>query len=224
MNEFLHSLIDIDFIISKLPVFERAFFLTLKISCYGIFGAIILGFLIALILYYRIAYLSTLSRIYIEISRNTPLIIQLFFLFFGLAYWIEIPNFWCAVIGVVFLGGSYMAESFRIGFESIRFSQIESALSLGFSQAQIFRFIIFPQSIALSVPSICANVLFLIKETSIVGVIALDDLMSVTKNIISVYSQTNEALVMLILSYLIVLLPLSIIFSCLESFYRKHIL
>lgn len=217
-------ILDKNFILTMLPIFQKAFLLTLKISFYGIAGAILLGFLIALIMYYKIPYIIMLSRVYIEISRNTPLIIQLFFLYFGLAYWIQIPNFWCAVIGIVFLGGGYMAESFRLGLQSVKYSQIESALSLGLNKMQILRFIVLPQSITLAIPSICANVLFLIKETSIVGVIALEDLMSVTKNIIGIYSQTNEALIMLIIAYLIILLPLSLIFSYIESYYRHYIL
>ncbi|RDU67511.1 polar amino acid ABC transporter permease [Helicobacter didelphidarum] len=217
-------ILDKDFIISMLPLFQKAFFLTLEISFYGISFAILLGFVIALIVYYRIPYLFGLSRVYIEISRNTPLIIQLFFLYFGLAYWVEISNFWCAIIGVTFLGSSYMAESFRLGFVSIKDSQIESALSLGLSKIQILKFIIFPQSITLALPSICANVLFLIKETSIIGVIGLQDLMSVTKEIIGNYGQTNEALFMLIIAYLVVLLPLSFLFSWLEYFFRKYVL
>lgn len=219
-NDFL----DMDFIVSILPLFWKALLLTLEISCYGIFGAILLGFIASLMLYYQIRPFVWITRIYIEVSRNTPLIIHLFFLYFGLSYWIEIPNFWCAVIGVIFLGGSYMAESFRLGLESVRHSQIESALSLGFSKMQILRYVIFPQSIPLSIPSICANVLFLIKETSIVGVIALQDLMSIAKEVISNYGQTNEALFLLIVAYLIVLLPLSFIFSKLEHHYRRNIL
>lgn len=219
-----NDILDINFIIDILPLFLRALFLTLKISFYGIFGAIIVGFLASLVLYYKIRPLVCITRIYIEVSRNTPLIIHLFFLYFGLSYWIEIPNFWCAVLGVTFLGGSYMAESFRLGLESVRKTQIESALSLGFSRFQILRYVIFPQSVPLSIPSICANVLFLIKETSIVGVIALQDLMSMAKEVISNYGQTNEGLFLLICCYLVVLLPLSIIFSKLEHYYRRNLL
>ncbi len=223
MDFLRFDILDFDFIIDILPIFWKALVLTLKISLYGIIGAIIVGFLSSIIIYYSIKPFTWIINIYIEISRNTPLIIQLFFLYFGLSYWIEIPNFWCAVIGVIFLGGSYMAESFRLGLQSVKKSQIESALSLGFSNLQILCFIIFPQSIPLSIPSICANVLFLIKETSIVGIIALEDLMSVAKEVIGNYGQTNEALFLLVCSYLIVLLPLSIIFSFLENTYRKNL-
>ncbi len=219
----LDTFLDISFVVDILPLFYNALVLTLKISLYGVIGAIFVGFVSSIVIYYNVKPLTWAVNIYIEISRNTPLIIQLFFLYFGLSYWIEIPSFWCAVIGVIFLGGSYMSESFRLGLQSVKKVQIESALSLGFSNFQIFRYIIFPQSIPLSTPSICANILFLIKETSIVGIIALEDLMSVTKEVIGNYGQTNEALFLLICSYLIVLLPLSLLFSYIESIYRKNI-
>ncbi|MWV61048.1 ABC transporter permease subunit [Helicobacter saguini] len=222
-KNFLNKFLDIDFIISILPLFQKAFILTIEISFFGILFSIILGFLLSLILYYRIRFFQSIARFYIEISRNTPLIIQLFFLYFGLYYFVELSNFTCAIIGVTFLGGSYMAESFLLGLKSVKKSQIESALALGFNRVEILRFVILPQGLGLSMSAICANVLFLIKETSIVGVIGLQDLMSFSKELIGNYAMTNEALFLLIVAYIIILLPLSIIFSYLESWYRKHL-
>ncbi|RDU71280.1 amino acid ABC transporter permease [Helicobacter aurati] len=206
---------------SILPIFWKAFLLTLQVSAIGILGATFIGFFLAIILYYRIPYLYRISRVYIEISRNTPLLIQLFFLYFGLGVWVNISNFWCAIFGVIFLGASYMAESFRLGLQQVHKIQIEQALSLGFSRLQILRFIILPQSIGVSMPAICANILFLIKETSIVGAIALPDIMAIAKEIIGIYSQTNEALFLLIVAYLIMLLPLSFIFMALEKYCKR---
>lgn len=88
----------------------------------------------------------------------------------------------------------------------------------------MMRYVILPQSLGVALPSIGANVIFLLKETSVVGVIALADVMFVTKDIITNYYKTNEALLMLILSYLVVLLPLSFVFSLLEKSYKKRVL
>jgi polar amino acid transport system permease protein len=76
--------------------------------------------------------------------------------------------------------------------------------------------IIFPQALSVSIPSLCANVIFLIKESSVVSGIALADLMYVAKDLIGLYYQTDEALLMLVISYLIILLPISIAASILE--------
>ena len=155
--------------------------------------------------------------VYIEISRNTPLLVQLFFLYFGLPkLGIVMSSELCAIIGLAFLGGSYMSEAMRSGLESIDKVQIESAASLGFSPRLTMKEIIFPQALAVSVPGICANVIFLIKETSVVSAIALADLMYVTRDLIGLYYETDEALLMLVIAYLIILLPISVAATLLE--------
>lgn len=109
-----------------------------------------------------------------------------------------------------------MAEAFRAGIEAVSKSQIESGLSIGLSKMQLVRYVVLPQAFAVTVPSLAANCIFLLKETSIVGAIANPDLMHVTQDLIGMYYQTFESLLMLVASYLIVLLPLSVVFSWLE--------
>ena len=123
---------------------------------------------------------------------------------------------WCAVIGLAFLGGSYMAESILSGLKSVKKIQIESAESLGMKRGQVMRYIVIPQATTVSVPSICANVIFLLKETSVFSAVSLADLMYVAKDLIGMYYSTTEALVMLVVAYLIIILPISILFSVLE--------
>ena len=94
--------------------------------------------------------------------------------------------------------------------------QEESAASLGFNKWFTMKEIIFPQAMAVSVPGICANVIFLIKETSVVSGIALADLMYVAKDLIGLYYKTDEALTMLVISYLMILLPVSAAATILE--------
>ena len=120
------------------------------------------------------------------------------------------------VIGLSFLGGAYMTEAFRSGLSTVQKIQKESAQSLGLSKGQIMRYIIFPQALSVSIPAIVANMIFLIKETSVFSGIALADLMFVSKDLIGLYYKTEEALLMLVISYLIMLLPLSILGNVLE--------
>lgn len=122
----------------------------------------------------------------------------------------------CAVVGLTFLGGSYMAEAFRSGLESVDKIQFESGLSIGLEHSQVMRYIVIPQALSTSVPALCANVIFLIKETSVFSVVALADLMYVAKDLIGLYYKTEESLLMLVIAYLIILLPISIIASILE--------
>lgn len=109
-----------------------------------------------------------------------------------------------------------MAEAFRGGMEAVSKTQTESGLSLGLSKIQLARYVILPQAFAISVPSLGANAIFLLKETSIVGAIALLDLMNVAKDLIGMYYKTTESLILLVLAYLVLLLPLSILLTWVE--------
>ncbi|MGI6686558.1 MAG: amino acid ABC transporter permease [Bacillota bacterium] len=210
-------IINWQFIIDSLPLYQKAAWVTLKLGFWGIVISLIIGFMCSVIQYFKIRVKKTIVQIYIELSRNTPLLIQLFFLYFGLTkLGITLSENTCAIIGLSFLGGSYMAEAFRSGLEAVSKSQIESGLSIGLSKIQLVRYVIIPQAFSVSIPSLGANCIFLLKETSIVGAIAVVDLMNVTKDLIGMYYQTLEALFMLVAAYLIILLPLSVFLTWLE--------
>mgnify|MGYP002801009131 FL=1 len=208
---------DWDFILQYRELYIDAAWLTIRTAALGILGALLLGLICGMIRYCRIPVLSRIIGMYIEVSRNTPLVIQLFFLYFGLPRMgITLESETCAVTGLIFLGGSYMAETFRGGLEAVGTIQTESALSLGFRKMQIFFYILLPQAAAVAVPGIGANVMFLLKETSVFSIVALADLMYVAKDLIGLYYKTDEALFLLTVSYLIILLPVSALFSLLE--------
>ena len=208
---------DLQFIQEYSPHYVEAAILTLNIAVKGILLSILLGLVCSLIRYFKIPILNRITIIYIELSRNTPLLIQLFFLYFGLPkLGIVLSSEACAIIGLVFLGGSYMAEAFRSGLDSISDIQKESGLSIGLTNLQVFRYIILPQAVSVSMPAFSANVIFLFKETSVFSAVAMADLMFVAKDLIGLYYKTDEALLMLVISYAIILLPLSIIFSIIE--------
>lgn len=209
--------LNFDFVVEYLPWYVDAAVLTVTIALWGILFSLLVGGICSMVRYYRIPVLHRIIAVYIELSRNTPLLVQLFFLYFGFP---KIGIVWsaeiCAIVGLTFLGGSYMAESMRSGLEAIEKTQIESAASLGMGKLLTLKEVIFPQAMATSVPGICANVIFLIKETSVVSGIALADLMYVTKDLIGLYYETDEALLMLVVFYLMILLPISIFASIAE--------
>jgi polar amino acid transport system permease protein len=208
---------DFNFMLTSIPLYLKAAKMTLNLALWGILSSLIIGFICALISYYKIKALDKIVQIYIELSRNTPLLIQLFFLYYGLAkLGIKLEAYTCAILGLAFLGGSYMAEAFRAGLEAVSKIQIESGLSIGLTRWQLTRYVILPQAFAVAVPAIGANAIFLLKETSVVSAIALADLMFVAKDLIGMYYKTTEALVLLVLSYLILLLPISIFLTYIE--------
>ena len=204
------------------PRFIDATLLTLNLSLWSIILSMIIGMFCAVALVYKIRGLQGFVKAYIELSRNTPLLIQLFFLYFGLSkIGIKLDGFTCGIIGLAFLGGSYMAEAFRAGLEAVSKGQIESALSLGLTSRQAFRYVIFPQAFAISTPAIGANCLFLMKETSVISAIAVAELMFLAKDIIGMDYKTNEALFLLVVFYLIILLPVSVYIRYLERRLRR---
>ncbi len=210
------------YIHSVLPQFYAATLMTLKISSIGIVLSILLGLICSVISTYQVRILNKIVKIYIEVSRNTPLLIQLFFLYYGLPkIGIKLDGFTCGVIGLTFLGGSYMAEAFRAGLQSVAQGQIDSARSVGLNAEQVFQYVVFPQALSLSIPAIGANCLFLIKESSVLSAIAVVELLFVTKDLIGMDYKTTEALFLLIVAYLMILLPVSALTSYLEYRSRK---
>ncbi|QKF65342.1 amino acid ABC transporter permease [Campylobacter corcagiensis] len=209
---------DFEFIKEFTPMFITAGILTVKLAFFGIVLSIIIGLASMSSRVLNLKFINKIFDIYIEISRNTPLLIQLFFLYYGLPkVGIKLDSFSCGVIGLAFLGGSYMAESFRLGYEAVKKAQIEAGLSLGLSKFQLIFHVILPQAFFIALPSISANIIFLTKETSIVSVIALADLVYATKDIMGLYYMTDEALFMLVVSYLIIILPISLGLTLLEK-------
>jgi polar amino acid transport system permease protein len=209
--------IDWNFVVTNLPLYEKAAWLTLKLAIVGILLSLVIGLLCGIILYFKVRVLDKIVQAYIELSRNTPLLVQIFFLYFGLPkLGFKMGEATCAIIGLAFLSGSYMAEAFRSGVEAVSKTQIESGISIGLSKGQLIRYVIIPQAFSVSMPSISANCIFLLKETSVLGAISIMDLTNLTKDLIGMYYRTFESLSLLVLIYLIMILPLSFLMSWIE--------
>lgn len=211
-----------EYILKVLPLYCDAALLTLRLGFAGIILSVITGLLCALARFWKIPVLKNIVRVYTELSRNTPLLIQLFFLYFALPkLGVKLSSEQCGVIGLAFLGGSYMAETFRSALESVSRPQIESGLCIGLTKAQVARYVIIPQALGFSVPGLCANIMFLIKETSMFSAVALADLMYIAKDLIGMDYKTDEALTLLVVFYFIILLPVSVIANIAERRLRR---
>lgn len=209
--------LDAHVLIEYLPLYRDALVLTLKIGWLGILLAFVLGLICAAIGHFQVPVLKSLTKAYIELFRNTPLLVQLFFIYFALPkIGIRVSAEACGVLGLGLLGGAYISETFRSGLESIAVIQTESALSLGMTRGQVFRHVILPQAVSISVPGLLANVIFLLKETSVFSTISLMDLMFTAKDLIGMYAKTIECLFLLVVFYLVMLLPVSLLGSFVE--------
>lgn len=208
---------DWEVMLSYLPLYQEALLLTIKIGWQGVLLAFILGVLCAVVFHLKLPVLRQITGVYIALYRNTPLLVQLFFLYFALPkIGIRISAQICGSLGLGLLGGAYMAETFRSGLENIAPIQSESAQSLGMNKVQAFRYVILPQAVSSSVPGLLANVIFLLKETSVFSTISLMDLMFTAKDLIGMYAKTIECLTLLVIFYLIMLLPVSVLGSFVE--------
>ena len=200
-----------------LPLYQKAAVLTVRLGVAGIIFAVIIGLVCAVVQYEKVPVLRQIVGVYIQLSRNTPLLVQLFFIYYGLPkVGIKTNPAVCGVAGLAFLGGSYMAEAFRSGLEAIEPIQTESAYSLGMSRLQTLRYVVLPQAVSTSMPAFMANVIFLLKETSVFSAISLMDLMFTAKDLIGLYYKMPECLFLLVVFYLIILLPVSLLGSWLE--------
>ena len=211
-------MLNTDYMLNNLiPLFNQASVVTIRLTGWGVLLSLLIGIIGNLVYYYKISGLSWLMKAYTELSRNTPLLAHLFFLFFGLpVLGIHISGFMCGVIGLAFLGGSYMMEALRGGIEAVSKTQKESAESLGLSRTQILLFVVLPQAIRTALPTLAANVIFLLRESALVSVIAVPELMHIARSEIGMWFRTDEVLIMLTLYYLLLIGPLSLLFYYLE--------
>ncbi len=204
-------------ITQSLPIFLKAFELTLWLSCVGIVCSILVSIFCSLVQYFKVPVLHQIVTAYVELARNTPLLIQLFFLYYAFpVIGLKMSAQTCGIIGLVFLGGAYMAEGFTGGFAGVNPSQIDDGKALGMNNLQLARYVVFPQGFALSMPALTANVIFLIKETSIFSVIAIPELTNTALDLIGLYYRSNEYLLVLVIAYAIILIPVILLLNYLE--------
>ncbi len=158
-----------------------------------------------------------IARVYMEIIRNSPLLIQLFFIYFVIAPLIGMEAFWSAVWALSLFEGAYASEIFRAGITSIHKGQFEAAQSLGMSPYALYRHIILPQAIRRILPPLTSQAVSLVKDSALVATIAIHDLTMQGMAIVAETFLTFEIWFTVAAIYLVVTLILSWIVSVLEK-------
>lgn len=162
-------------------IFAKGFLTTIEISVLALLLALLLGVVFGVLSVTKVKIFKIISRVYVEVIQNIPLVIQIFFLFNGLPYAkIILPVFTIGVVGVGVYHGAYIAEVVRAGITSISDGQFEASYSQGFSYIQTMRYIILPQAIKVIIPPLTNQVVNLIKNTSVLAMIAGGELMYIT--------------------------------------------
>jgi polar amino acid transport system substrate-binding protein len=161
---------------------------TIELTILGMFMAVVLGLLIALMRLYTPPPFSQIALAYVELIRGTPLLIQLFFIFYGLPnVGIKLSPFSAALVGLGLNYAAYEAENYRAGILSIPRSQMEAALALGMTRLQALRHIIVPQAMRLVIPPVTNDFISLLKDSSLVSVITMVELTKVYGQLASTY-------------------------------------
>lgn len=163
----------------EFDLYLQGFSMTLRVSIVGLLVAIVLGILFGIIYSTKKKLIKLIARIYIEIFQNTPLVIQIFFYYSCLPYLIggRVDKFLLGVIGVGIYHGAYIAEVIRTGIEAVPKGQLEAASSQGFSYIQAMRYVVLPQTIKIIMPPLANQALNLVKNTSVLAMVAGLDLM-----------------------------------------------
>ena len=201
-------------------VFAAGWIATVAISAATLICSITLGILLALLRKSSVLLLRDLSKIYTEVIRGTPLLVQIFIFNYGIFYQIGFYNRY--VNGVLILCGfsaAYIGETIRAGIESVGKSQIESARAIGFTTLQTYRYVIFPQAIRRILPPLAGQFADIIKNSSLLSVLGVNEFTQAASNSNAVTLSTLESYFPLAIGYLILTLPISLWTQSLE---RKH--
>ncbi|MDY0189951.1 MAG: amino acid ABC transporter permease [Desulfuromonas sp.] len=197
--------------------FLKGYGMTLLISLFALVFSLFLGILFGLGQNSRILPLRYLSIFYVELVRGTPLLVQILLFFYVIANAAGINNrFVVGVLIMALFSGAYIAEIIRGGVQSVAESQRETALSLGFTPYQSYRYIIFPQVMTRILPALAGQLASLIKDSSLLSVIAIKEFTMAAREMNSNTFSTMEAYIPLAIGYLLLTLPISRLTRILE--------
>ncbi len=195
----------------------RGLGVTLEISAISLLLAFAIGMLTALLRLSNSMPGRVLSRVYLEVSRNTPLLIQLFFIYFVMGPILDLDRFWAAVLSLSFFEGAYASEIFRSGIVSVEKGQWEASHSLGLSFKHAYRFVVLPQAVRRILPPLASQAISLIKDSALVSTIAVYDLTMEAQALISETFLTFELWFTVALMYFVITISLSFLVSYLEK-------
>jgi glutamine transport system permease protein len=205
--------------IKSLPTLWLGLKVTLAISALGLIVGMIIGAGVGLGKLSKSKFIRSICTVYIEIIRGTPILAQALFIYFGLSedlIGLNLDKFTTGVIAIALNAGAYIAEIVRGAVYSVDKGQGEAGRSLGLSEKQTMRFIIWPQAFKRMIPPLGNQFVISLKDTSILSVIAVQDLVYKARQYYNYTVDVFETLVMVCILYLCITIPLAIILRKLE--------
>jgi polar amino acid transport system permease protein len=183
--------------------------MTIKVSVLSILFGTLMGVAGALAKISHVRLLRALGFTYVEWIRNTPLLIQILFIYFGLGVFFSLSPLVASVFALSFFSGAYITEIIRAGIQSIHKGQREAALTLGMTERQAMVLVILPQAIRRILPPLAGQFITLIKDSSLISVIAVSDLTYVAKNIVTTTFRAFEVWFVIAAFYFVLSFALS---------------
>ena len=214
-----------DYILSLLPPLAQGSLVTLKLFAITLVLALPLGLSLALVRLSRFGVLRRAVSAFIWLMRGTPLMLQLLFVYYALPFvpyvGIRLPDFPAAVVAFSLNYAAYFAEIFRAGIQSIDRGQYEGAKALGLSYPQTMRRIVLPQVIRRTLPPLAIETITLVKDTSLIYVLALNDLLRAARGFVQ-RDFTITPFIVAAVFYLLMTLVLTWVFQRLEKRYAEQ--
>lgn len=206
-------------IVELMPQFLSGLLMTLKVFIFTIILAMPLGVITAIGRLSKIKIISRVTEIYIWMMRGTPLLLQVVFIYFGLpVIGIKFDRFAAIIIAFVLNYGAYFGEIFRGGISSIDQGQYEGGEVLGMTPSNIFFRIIFPQAVKRIIPAVSNEIITLVKDTSLVYIVGLDELLRVAK----IASNREASLIPLLLAGVVYLIIVGALTKMLRNVEGKY--
>lgn len=204
-------------LIDSKDLFIDAMLLTLQLTVVSILVGIVIGLFFALLKISNIKILGWISDAYVYLIRGTPLIVQIFILYFGISGIFLIPDFWAAALALAFHNGAYIAEIFRGTIQSVDKGQMEAGRSLGMSKALTMRRIILPQAFRRSLPPLGNQFIIGLKDSSLAAFISMNELFNVATTLGSNNFDEMTYLVIVAFYYLVLVALLTWLVSTIEK-------
>lgn len=210
----------------SIDAFWDGFFVTLQVVVWGLILALALGTILGVFSTTRSRVLRAISRVYVEFYQNTPLPVQVIFMYLmgpqllqlatGSAAPVAIPSVVLGFVGVGLYHAAYVAEVIRTGIEAVPRGQMEAALSQGFTRVQAYIYIILPQTFKVILPPLCNQALNLVKNSSVLALVAGGDLMYRSNSFVGTYGYL-QGYILACVMYFIICFPLSMLVQYLEK-------
>lgn len=215
--------LDFSIIFKYIPMLLDGVKVTIMLTLLAVGIGVLLGLVTALMKMSKNKILQFIATAYIEIIRGTPLMVQLFLIFYGLPQLTNhiIPDLVAAVVALGINSGAYVSEIIRAGIQAVERGQTEAAYSLGMDSKMTMQYIIIPQAVKNILPALVNEFITLIKESSVVSVIGLSDLTRRSSMISSVTFRPFEPLIVVAVMYFIMTFSLSKFMSRIEGRLRK---